>query len=107
MLIFWSPHARSLFAEILQTIAHERSLEDAIRWRVKIGNVVSLLDRLPEMGSAIPPECFFNAPTDSNHLRQTSCGPYRIVYEIVAEEVHILSIRHSRMLIAGNDTAWN
>ena len=64
MLIFWSPHARSLFAEILQTIAHERSLEDAIRWRVKIGNVVSLLDRLPEMGSAIPPECFFNAPTD-------------------------------------------
>ena len=33
--------------------------------------------------------------------------PYRIVYEAIDDKVHVLSIRHGRMLVSTDDTYWN
>jgi len=82
MNVVWSPHANSLFLDILAQIEDVLSIEDAYRWRERI------LD-------------------DADRLRQVICKPYRIVYEPVNGEIHILSIRHSRMLVTMDDTVWN
>ena len=107
MTIAWSPHARALQDEILAQIRDALSTEDAIRWYVRMCNVVEPLAGFPLIGSSIPDSCFQSVPDNSDRLRQIFCGPYRIVYEPVDNEIHILSIRHSRMLVVDGDTEWS
>ena len=107
MNLLWSPHAKSLLTDILFTIRLELSTWDAARWKEKIDHVASQLSLLPEIGMSIPTECFNTIPANIDRLRQTFCRPYRIVYEIADGEVHVLSIRHMRMLVAEEDTHWS
>ena len=107
MTILWSPHARSLQDDILAQIREELSSEDAIRWYDRMCGVVAPLADFPYSGSPIPSVCFQTIPDNLDRLRQTFCGPYRIVYEPVDDEIHVLSIRHARMLIAEGDTNWS
>lgn len=102
-----SPHARTLLRDIIDTISEELSIDDGLRWHGKIEDAVLTLEDFPESGTIVPKECFYPIPRNANRLRQTFCLPYRIVYEIVNDEVHVLSIRHSRMLVTATDTFWN
>jgi len=106
MTVAWSLHAKSQRAAILRTIAQELSREDASRWNMKIREVVERLAEFPEAGDAISETCFSTIPKDFERLRQTLCNPYRIVYETVGDQVRILAIMHSRMLVWSTDTHW-
>ena len=107
MNVAWSPHAKSLYLDILAQIEDALSIEDAYRWRERILSDANLLGLFPSLGSRIPDECFLTIPENADRLRQFFCGPYRIVYEPIEDEIHILSIRHSRMLVTAGDAIWN
>ena len=61
----------------------------------------------PFSGAIVPADCFAISPEAAERLRQVFCGPYRIVYESIGDEIHVLAIRHSRMLVTATDTYWN
>ena len=107
MNVFWSPHANSLFLDILAQIEDALSIEDAFRWRERILDDADRLADFPFSGPVVPVECFHTIPANADRLRQVIVKPYRIVYEPVDDEIHILSIRHSRMLVTMDDTVWN
>ncbi len=102
----FSPHAQSLFREILLAIEEELSYEDAIRWHDKIIHDVAQLEQFPLSCPAVPLACYHTIPPNPERLHQLIVKPYRIVYEIVGDEVHVLSIRHGRMLVTIDDTSW-
>ena len=103
----WSNHAHEQRRNIIRLIAKEQSRETATRWNNDFRRTISVLPPYPELGDAVPEECFFTLPTDYAHLRQTHCLPYRIIYEHVGEEIHILAIMHNNMMVRTRDTYWN
>ena len=107
MRVKWSKHAHSQRMAIVRLIFREKTREIASRWNRDFGETTRLLPPFPELGDRIPEECFWTLPPDFERLRQTQCGPYRIVYEHVADEIHILAIMDCAMLIRSRDTYWN
>ena len=107
MDVLWSPHAESLLDDIVIGIAEALSVDDGLRWEEHLRTAATGLGDLPFSGTSIPNECFHTIPANADRLRQIICKPYRIVYEPVDDEIHILSIRHSRMLVTIDDTDWN
>ena len=107
MIVLWSPHAETLLDDIVIGIAEALSIDDGLRWEGKLRTAAAGIGDFPFSGPIVPVECFHTIPTNADKLRQVICKPYRIVYEPVGDEIHILSIRHSRMLVTMDDTAWN
>lgn len=75
MITKFSPHAQSLFRDILLTIQDELSREDAVRWNDKIIHAVSQLELFPLSCPVIPRECFHEVPPKPERLRQLICKP--------------------------------
>lgn len=107
MIVLWSPHAETLLDDIVIGIAEALSVDDGLRWEGKLRTAAAGIGDFPFSGPVVPVECFHTIPTNADRLRQAIVKPYRIVYEPVGDEVHILSIRHSRMLVTMDDTVWN
>ncbi len=107
MIVLWSPHAETLLDDIVLGIAEALSVDDGLRWEGKLRTAAANIGDFPCSGPIVPVECFHTIPTNADRLRQVICKPYRIVYEPVGDEIHILSIRHSRMLVTIDDTTWN
>ena len=92
---------------IVRLIFREQTREIASQWNSDFGQTARQLASFPKLGSSIPEECFLTLPSGHDRLRQVLCGPYRIVYESIDDEIRILAIRHSRMLVTVTDTHWN
>ena len=107
MIVLWSPHAETLLDDIVIGIAEALSVDDGLRWEGKLRNAAADIGEFPFSGPVVPTECFHTIPANADRLRQIICKPYRIVYEPVGDEIHILSIRHSRMLVTMDDTVWS
>ena len=107
MIVLWSPHSETLLDNIVLGIAEALSVDDGLRWEAKLRTVAANIGDFPFSGPIVPVECFDSIPVNADRLRQIICNPYRIVYEPVDDEIHILSIRHSRMLVTDVDTIWN
>ena len=103
----WSPHAESLLEEIVLGIATELYPDDGIRWETKFREAADGLGNFPLSCPTIPVECYLTIPSNHDRLHQLIVKPYRIVCEVVENEVHILSIRHGRMLVALDDARWH
>ena len=105
MTVRWSQYAKLCLRGIIDNIATARSFEDGLRWQEKFLEAVRTLEDFPEIGTAIPDTCFLTLPAADN-LRQINCVPYRIVYEIVGDECHILYVQHTRQLINPYFLRW-
>ena len=103
----WSPHAASLLEEIVLGIATALYPDDGIRWEMKLREAADGLGNFPLSHPTIPVECYHTVPSNPERLHQLIVSPYRIVYEIVDNECHILSIRHGHMLVTLDDTNWH
>ena len=107
MDVKWSPHAEELLDGIVIGIATALSIDDGLAWESKLRAASDQLADFPNLGTVIPLVCFHTVPANADRLRQIICKPYRIVYEPVEGEIHVLSIRHARMLVAESDTNWS
>lgn len=107
MKVLISPHASALLSDLITDLSIKLSYSDGIRWEGDIQEAIMALADFPESGRNIPESCFETVPDNLHQLRQTFCLPYRIVYEVVENEIHVLSVRHTRMLVTETDTSWD
>ena len=107
MNIDYSNRAFGQLQDILDNIAEALYPEDAIKWRIKIEDRVNLLADTPLMGCAVPHECFLYVPPDADRLRQLVIRPYRVVYEVIGEQVRILAITRCSALLSPSQLHWD
>ena len=107
MNIDYSNRAFGQLQNILDIIVEALYPEDAIKWRIKIEDRVNLLADTPLMGCAVPHECFLYVPPDVDRLRQLVIRPYRVVYEVIGEQVRILAITRCSALLSPSQLHWD
>ena len=107
MTVALSHYAEDQRAEILQTIAINLSVDDAMRWNEKIHALLILLAEQPDLGHPVRPETFTTRPLLAERLREIFCGPYRIIYESVDDMCRVLSMTHARQMVSGDNLVWD
>ena len=93
MNVFWSSLAIDRVAEVA---AHFASEEKAGEWIENVFEAVKRLEVFPESGRAVP---------EMNRLdiREIFFESYRIIYKVKPERVEVLTLRHMRQQLGGED----
>jgi plasmid stabilization system protein ParE len=91
MNLIWSPFAIQKFEEILDYISID-SHANADRFAEKVFQKIALLIELPNIGRKVP-------ELNNSNYRELIFGNYRIIYKILQQDIHILTIRHFKRLL--------
>lgn len=91
MQIIWAPLAVEQLEEIADYIVYDKPLA-AENWVNTIFETVENLSEFPESGRMVP-------KLNRNDIREIIKGNYRIIYKVLNNEIHILTIRHGKRLL--------
>lgn len=91
MKVIWSPLAIDRAVEQARYIARDNP-GAAEKWLKGLFAAAKQLERLPRMGRMVP-------EWESPDFRELSYGRYRIIYRIEAQQLSILTVRHSGRLL--------
>jgi len=107
MNVGWSCYAEDQQAEVLRYLAVKLSLEDAIRWAHRFHADVERLVEHPQLGHAVRPSIFARPPLLIERLREIRVEGYRIIYEVVEDEIRVLSLTHCSQMVDGDHLVWD
>lgn len=93
MRLIWAPQALERAAEIVDYIATDRPAA-ALDWIDGLEERLTALPGLPDQGRVVP-EWY------ESTVRELIYKRHRVIYEVHADRVEILTIRHSREQIEG------
>ena len=95
MEIIWSPLAIQKVTEYAEIIALDKPMV-VEKWIKEIFDSTQRLSELPYSGKIV-------SEIDQKDLREVFNGNYRIIYKILPNEIHILTVRHRRQLLNDED----
>ena len=95
MKIIWSPLAIERVSDIAEYIADDNPAA-AEQWVAAIFEQVQKLEKFPQIGRVVP---------DSNRkeIRELLFSNFRIIYRLEENEISILTVRHGRQLLPGQE----
>lgn len=91
MTIKWSPLSAERLTEIVNYISEDNP-NAARKLAASIFTSVEKLIKFPESGRVVP-------ELGIQKYREILVGNYRIIYSIVDDAIHILTIRHQKQLL--------
>jgi plasmid stabilization system protein ParE len=95
MIIKWSPLSVERLTDVVNHIATENPIA-ARQTATTIFDAVENLSLFPKSGRIVP-------ELDSSKYREILIGNFRIIYSIVDEAIHILTVRHQKQLLRITD----
>ena len=95
MIIKWSPLSAERLTEIVNHISEDNP-NAARKLASRIFASVEKLIKFPKSGRIVPELGF-------PKYREILVGNYRIIYSIVEDAIHILTIRHQKQLLKYKD----
>jgi len=95
MTIKWSPLSAERLTEIVNYISKDNP-NAARKLAASIFTSVEKLIKFPESGQVVP-------ELGIQKYREILVGNYRIIYSIVEDAIHILTIRHQKQLLQIKD----
>jgi toxin ParE1/3/4 len=93
--IIWSPLAIQKISEYADIIALDKPMV-VEKWTEDIFDSIQRLSVLPYSGKIV-------AEIGQKDLREVFNGNYRVIYKILSNEIHILTVRHRRQLLNEKD----